>query len=289
MPINATYDLPQSPLYKLRSRKRLAQLLRIAQADLRALESGDDLYREFDIPKKNGTGSRHVENPCRSLKVTQARISRLLGRVTPPDFLFCPVKRRCYVSNAAAHRTSRVVQCLDIKNFFPSTPQRRVFWFFEKVMKCERDVAALLANLACYKQHLPTGSPLSPILAYFAYYDLWAKIDDYCKARNLTFTVYVDDVTVSGERVTREDMWHIRRLIHGYGLRYHKAKTYIDRPAEITGVIVSEGKLLAPFRQNRKKHEAQNSLIHAEECQREAILGRIAGIQGQLRQISKMN
>lgn len=289
MPIKATYPLHQCSLFKLRTRGKLARLLRITPAELRALELGTDQYSEFERPKKNGTGTRHVENPCRQLKRVQARIARILGRVTPPDFLFCPVKRRCYVTNAGAHRGNRVVQCLDIQKFFPSTPQRRVFWFFHAVMQCNRDMAGLLAKLACYRGHLPTGSPLSPIMAYFAFYDLWEQIASFCEARDYTFTVYIDDVTVSGTRVPKADMWEIRRMIHGYGLTAHKAKTYVDRPAEITGVVVRDGKLVAPFRQHLKKHQAKGLLTTATDDERGALIGRIAGIEGQIRQIGQQN
>lgn len=289
MPTRPTYDLKQSPLYRLPSRGRLAALLRITPSQLRALENGADLYREFDIPKKNGSGSRRVENPCRELKLVQAKIARILGRITPPDFLFCPVKRRCYVSNAAAHRNNRVVQCLDLKKFFPNTPQQRVFWFFHKVMDCPRDIAALLAKLACYQGHLPTGSPLSPIMAYYAFYDLWSDIASFCRERGYTFTVYIDDVTISGSRVPKSDIWLVRQMIHGRGLQAHKAKTFVDRPAEITGVVIRDGKLVAPNRQHRKKHEAKGKLPFATEDERMALIGRIAGIEGQIRQIAQKN
>lgn len=285
----ASHPLHQSQLFKLRSRSRLAKLLRISPAELRSLASGDALYKEFDILKKNGRGLRHVENPCRRLKLAQAKIARLLARIDPPDFLFCPVKRRCYVTNAAAHRSNRVVQCLDIKSFFPSTPQRRVFWFFREVMQCERDIAGLLAKLACYQGHLPTGSPLSPIIAYFAYYDLWHRIAGFCKERGYTFTVYIDDVTISGQRVPRRDIWEVRRMIHAVGLRYHKEKTFVDRAAEVTGVLLVNGRLVAPFRQHKKMHETRLLLTGCEDADRQALLGQFAGIRGQLRQIASKN
>jgi len=289
MPAKATYALDQSPFYRLKSRAKLAAMLKISPAELRALSGGgDEQYRVFDMPKKSG-GTRRVENPCRPLKRLQARIFRHLAQITPPDFLFCPVKRRCYVSNAAAHRGNRVVQCLDIRRFFPSTPQQRVFWFFHKIMQCERDIAGTLANLACYKGHLPTGSPLSPIMAYFAFYDLWARIAAFCKSKGYTFTVYIDDVTISGQHVPSADMWEVRKMIHGCGLAYHKAKTFIDRPAEITGVMVSGDKLLAPFRQHKKMHEAKALLPTAAGLEKEVLIGRIAGIEGQIRQISQEN
>ncbi|WP_407874886.1 reverse transcriptase family protein [Qipengyuania nanhaisediminis] len=253
------------------------------------MEADVDPYTEFDTPKKSGHGTRHVENPRRDLKRVQARLARILSWITPPDFLFCPVKRRCYVSNAAAHKDNRVVQCLDIKSFFPSTPQRRVFWFLHKVLKCKRDIAGLLAKLACYQGHLPTGSPLSPIMAYFAFYDLWQEIAEFCDERGHTFTVYIDDVTVSGERVSKGDMWRIRKMIHRRGLTAHKAKTYVDSPAEITGVIARGGELVAPFRQHHKKFMAKDLLDKAPIEEREALLGRISGIEGQIKQIAEKN
>lgn len=289
MPIRATYPLHQSPLYKMRSRAKLATLLGVTNAELRTLAAGDTLYTEFDIPKKSGDGVRHVENPSKPLKRVQARLAKLLARIDPPEFLFCPVKRRCYVTNAAAHRANRVVQCLDIRKFFPSTPQRRVFWFFRTVMQCERDIAGLLANLACYQEHLPTGSPLSPIMAYFAYYDLWARIAAFCKDRGYTFTVYIDDVTISGARVPKADIWQIQQMIHGMGLRYHKEKTFVDQPAEITGVVLRDGRLVAPFRQHKKMYEVKAMLADATEDDRHALLGKVAGITGQIQQIAAKN
>ena len=289
MPPKTTHALNQSPLFKLRTRGKLAHLLRTSPSELRALELGTGQYSEFERPKKNGIGTRQVENPCRELKRAQARIARILGQITPPDFLFCPFKRRCYVTNAAAHRASRVVQCLDIQKFFPNTPQSRVFWFFNSVMECNRDMAGLLAKLACYGGHLPTGSPLSPIMAYFAFYDLWAKIAEFCDARGYLFTVYIDDVTVSGARVPKAAMWEIRRMIHGHGLIAHKAKTYVDRPAEVTGVVIRNGNLVAPFRQHQKRYEAKALLKTIPDCERDALVGRISGLEGQIRQIAQNN
>lgn len=289
MSIKPTFGLDQSQLYKCRNRAKLAKMLKISTAELTRLSNSDVLYSEFEIEKKNGTGFRTVENPARPLKLAQAKLARLLSRITPPDFLFCPVKRRCYVSNAAAHLGNRVVHCLDIKKFFPSTPKRRVFWFFHKVMKCETDIAAILANLACYQGHLPTGSPLSPIMAYFSYFDLWNRISAFCRERGYTFTVYIDDITISGSKVPRRDIWEVQKMIDGVGLEYHKQKTYIDRPAEITGVMAGQGKVFPPNRQLKKHHDAQELLKHAVGEERQKLKGRIAGLKGQLGQIRAKN
>jgi len=279
--------LNQSRLFKVSSPAKLAQALGITGAALQTLVDNASEYHEFEIAKKTG-GTRRVENPAAPLKAVQRKIAKLLALIDPPDFLFCPVKGRCYVSNAAAHRTSRVIHCLDIKNFFPNTPSRRVFWFFETIMRCRRDVAAILTRISTFNGRLATGSPLSPIMSYFAYYDLWAKIAGFCQERGYVLTVYIDDVTVSGTRVPRADLWQIKRMIHGHGLRYHKEKSFVDSPAEITGAIVKNGQIVAPHRQHLKRHLARKAL-ESGEGDPDVLRGRLAGLEGQIRQVMSHN
>lgn len=285
-----TYPLQSSPLYKLKSRSKLASLLGIANGDLRRLtKNPDGLYAESERPKKNGRGVRLIENPARPLKRVQASLARLLGRIAPPDYLFCPVKGRCYVRNAARHRGNRVIRCLDVRRYFPSTRARRVFWFFQSIMKCDRDVAATLTALCCYKEHLPTGSPLSPIMAYFAHIDVWESISAICKANGYTLTVYIDDVTVSGSKISPEIMWQIRRTIHRVGLRYHKEKVFRDHPAEITGVIVDGNRLLPPHRSLKRAKAIRTEFsTSATVAERRRAMERLNGIRGQLAQIRKV-
>lgn len=285
------HPLDQSPFFKLRSKRKLADLLRISQAELRRMSrSADCVYREFSVKKKDGT-LRGVEDPARGLKLVQARIARQLSKIRPPDYLFCPVKGRCYVSNAAQHQGNRVVHCLDIRKYFPSTPSRRVFWFFHTVMQCERDVAATLAKLATYRGYLPTGSPLSPIMAYFAHNDVWEAIAAICVEHGYTLTVYIDDVTISAPKIDPKVIWSVKRIIHASGLRYHKEKVFHDRAAEITGVIVS-GKVLAAPNRQLKKIAGLRSTIRGEEKRKgqgretKELRLKLDGLNGQVRQIS---
>jgi retron-type reverse transcriptase len=281
------YALNQSPLYKLANRKKLSGLLKISTRELRTLSrEANSLYREFPVPKKNG-GTRDVENPARQLKLVQARLARWLSRIAPPDYLFCPVKGRCYVSNAALHRGQRVVHCLDVRKYFPSTSARRVFWFFRTVMKCEADIAATLTKLSTYQGHLPTGSPLSPILAYYAHYDVWEAIAAICREHGYKLSVYIDDVTISGSAILATVLWRIKKEIHRSGLRYHKEKSYYDGIAEITGVIVSGDRLITPNRQ-LKKIVAIKEQIRAtnRDAETEKLREKLSGLYAQARQVT---
>lgn len=281
-----THALDQSILYKLQARAKLAKLLGLTGAELRHLSKwSNTLYSEWDEPKKDGAGFRHIENPARLLKQAQGRLAKVLGRITPPSFLFCPVKKRCYVSNAAQHRGNRVVKSLDIQKYFPNTKAQRVFWFFNSVMKCDRAIAGTLTSLACYKNHLPTGSPLSPIMAFYAHIDMWDKIGAICTREGITLTVYIDDVTVSGMKVPESVMWEIRRAIHGTGHRYHKEKVFVDRPAEVTGVFVAGTELIAPHKQFKKVRNTQAIVRSGKGTTAKAAMIKLAGLQAQLAQI----
>lgn len=257
------HPLERSAFYRLSSPRKLAEILDISDTQLRRLSRGEGLYREFDVPKGEND-KRKVEEPYSALKLVQSRIAYLLSRIEPAEYLYCPVKRRSYVSNAARHKENRVVRCIDVKKFFPNTPRRRVYWFFKEIMQCPGDVAGILAYLATYQGHLPTGSPLSPIMAHYAYIDVWRAIAELARANDLTMTVYVDDVTLSGQRLPDAIMWEVRKLLHGAGLRYHKEKKYVDRPAEVTGVILRNGELAIPNRQHLK-------LRNARKVRREAV------------------
>jgi retron-type reverse transcriptase len=283
------YSLQQSPLYMLANHRKLAALLSVSLPDLRKLGHSDARYREFDIPKKTG-GTRLVENPPRPLKLVQARLARLLSRIAPPDYLFCPVKGRSYVNNAAQHRNNRVVRCLDVRKYFPNTAARRVYWFFRHVLRCEPDIAETLCKLATHRDHLPTGSPLSPIMAYFAHYDVWEKVAKIANANGLTLTIYIDDVTISGHRVSERTLWAVKKSIHASGLRYHKEKRFIDSPAEITGAITRAGSLYPPNRQLKKLHRARlDPVTLSPSADAKIRKGKLDGLLGQIGQIRRLN
>lgn len=279
------YPLHYSPFWGLPSKRKLARLLGISLKDLKYLSGNGHLYRHFPIEKKDGS-LRIVDDPHDQLKRVQRQLAKLLSRILPPDVLYCPVKGRSYVDNAARHRHSRVIHSLDIQKYFPSTPRRRVYWFFRSVMNCPNDVAAILARLACCEDRLATGSPLSPILAYYAHIDVWAKVAALATRAGCNLSIYMDDVTVSGAQVPTTLLWDIKQVIHGSGLRYHKEKRGVDRPCEITGVVIREGRLLPPNRQHRKLRAARQQKDRRPEPK---SIGTFAGLAGQFDQIAKAN
>lgn len=179
------YTLRDSPFFRMRSRKKLAALLNVSESALENICKRDDLYvrcwkhkREKDswlrtAPCPDVTAHyRPIDIPDSGLKALQSRIADLLARVTPPDWLFSPVKGRSYVDNAARHRGNRAFWLLDIADYFPSCTANSIAHFFRCKLECSPDVTAIMVHLSTWQQCLPQGSPCSPVLAYFSNLDL---------------------------------------------------------------------------------------------------------------------
>lgn len=124
-------------------------------------------------------------------------------------------------------------------------------------------------------------------MAYFAFYDVWEEIAQIATSNTCTLTVYVDDVTISGEHVRARMMWDIKRAIHRSGLRYHKEKTFIDRPAEITGVIVYGDRLFNPKRQHKKMRDLKLA-IKTDDAST-SLRGKMQGVRGAMMQVERIN
>lgn len=277
-----------SRLFGLQSRRRLAELLKITPGQLKLFSSGKDLYKHFEINK--ATKPRQIDDPRHDLKRVQKRIASLLARIAPPDFLFCPVKGKSHVANAARHRHGRVVHSLDVKKYFPSTPSRRVYWFFATVMQCSPDVAAVLTKIACIEGRLPTGSPLSPIMAYYAHVDVWEAVGRLARDNECQVSIWIDDVTLSGSRVPLELIWRIKQLLRRGGLHYHKEKRSVGRGAEVTGVIIHEDGSLGPANRHRHKRRLlRQENDKAGNRASKSLRGRLAGTEGVFKQIAAEN
>jgi len=125
------YPINQSPLYKLRNRRKLASIFNLKISDLEALVKRNDNYRIFRIGKETKK-TRTVEVPKPKLDRLHHRLFVLLSRIEPPDYLHSGVKGRSYVTNAKSHLHAHELAKVDIVQFFPSTKGWHVFNFFQR-------------------------------------------------------------------------------------------------------------------------------------------------------------
>jgi retron-type reverse transcriptase len=163
-------------------------------------------YATFKIPKKAG-GEREICAPIDQLKLLQRRLANILyacrdeiDKESGLGSLSHGFRRgHSIVTNAKPHYGRRFVLNLDLKDFFPSFNFGRVRGFFikSKAFELNEKVATLVAQIACYQNVLPQGSPCSPVISDLVAHLLDARLAKMAKKEGVTYSRYADDLTFS--------------------------------------------------------------------------------------------
>ncbi|WP_394777575.1 reverse transcriptase family protein [Undibacterium sp.] len=298
------YPLNQCALYRTSSKSKLACLLGVPLQDILKILTNSKKYNEFILREKTCefTGKikkeRNVQQPMRSLRALHERIHKLLCFVTPPQYAQASIKGRSYRSNAMIHKDSDFVVTFDLQKFYSSTAPSRVYDFFATVLKCEPDVAAVITELCTFKDGLPTGSPLSPILSLFANKPMFDEMAQFAEKNKLKFSCYVDDLIFSGFSIPPDIKYQVSKIVirHGHKLASHKTKFYGPSQAKrVTGVILLNENLCVPhgrfFKVRRiietiKNTESLNQKLHFSQ-KLAGLLGEIAYLDGRYSKWSK--
>lgn len=286
---NKTYLLKDSCLYNISTKSKLCKILFSNQNQLEKL-ANDSNYKVFSIEKSNGE-RRLIETPNEALNVIHTRIASLLVRVKQPDFIHSGVKGRSNITNAKAHVGEHPVLTMDLEKFYPSVSKKSIFYFFHEVLQCSPDVSGMLAELCSYDSHLPTGSRISMPLSFWANYKMYSDLDKLSTSKNLTMSVYVDDLTFSGSQADKRLQKDVERIVSSAGLVINSDKTRIFRandPKIITGVVIHGNDL----RVRNKHHKAIHNLFNqrdevSEEDLLEAIDKKLIGHLNAAGQIDK--
>lgn len=78
----------------------------------------------------------------------------------------------------------------------------------------------LIINMTTYNNHLPTGAPTSTILSFMAHKVLFDEIAEEMKKRGITYTQYVDDITLSAKHgITYKEVRYIQSILNKHTLR----------------------------------------------------------------------
>jgi RNA-directed DNA polymerase len=269
-------SLRGSALFKITSPAMLARRLCISPEMLNYLLAHADENYCVRNDRKSG---RLIEEPKDMLKRVHARVAWLLGQIETPDYLHSGVKKRSYVTNAAGHSIDGGGIKLDVKKFFPSVRAAAVCHFFADVMQYPMDVASRMTKLLTIGGHLPTGGNASCILSFWAYKDMFDEIAALAESRSCHFTLYVDDMTMTGRFATRSMQQIARQIIGRYRLRAHKNKVFAPRqPRVVTGVAVTARGRELPNRRARAIADTQATITAAEtDAQRLDIMPKLIG------------
>ncbi|MBI3714133.1 MAG: RNA-directed DNA polymerase [Burkholderiales bacterium] len=295
--IKRTYSIDQSALYKIASMKRLASLIGLPRGKLLRIAGGAHKYKTFVLPEEKCpfTGkvrkSRKVEEPINELRYIHERIHALLCKVDHPEYAHGAVKGRSYRSNALAHVESQSLATFDMREFYPSTSESRVYTFWVEQMCCAPDLANVLAKLICYKGRLATGSPVSPLVSLYANKPMFDELSRIALSRNLKFTCYIDDITFSGQNLPRNFEQWIASIVGRYGHALSEKKTRFFRSEQakhITGAIIKDGLVTAPHSRFQKMRLIGSALRQVKDFNlRKSLLRRQAGLIAEIAYLDK--
>jgi RNA-directed DNA polymerase len=231
-------------------------------------------YKEFEIPKKSG-GVRRIAAPQDELKLLQRRLADLLqdcldeinknaagdSQAKPLGQISHGFKRGSSIcTNARKHRNRRYVFNIDLTDFFGTINFGRVRGFFIKDERFHLNpkVATIFAQIACFKQSLPQGSPCSPVISNLIGNILDTHLVKLADRTGCIYTRYADDLTFSTNKrcfprsiaIQSDDDNHVwmpgselLRLVTYSGFAINQKKTrmqYRCSRQEVTGLVVNK-------------------------------------------------
>ncbi|MBU3005933.1 reverse transcriptase family protein [Paraglaciecola arctica] len=267
------YHLNQSPLYKLRSFKRLAKILDCPQKSLEKLllQPNNNYYTSHINQEKIIKGSkqivqRKIQVPKPQLNRIHKKVQKFLSKIEKPGYLFSGVKRRSNVSNALYHVETDYMRKMDIQKYYEKTSAKYVYKCFVNTFRMAPDLAKVMTKLCTFNSHIPTGSSLSQNLAFFCNLHLFNQIESFCKKRKISFSLYVDDLTFSAKHKLTKDLTN--RIVHIFNKNsdyvIHKFQVYNkETPKLVTGVILKNNIMLVPnkLRVKMLNHDKEKSII----------------------------
>jgi RNA-directed DNA polymerase len=256
--------IEKSWLFRIGTKRDLASHLDLPLSQLKALTS-DENYREW--PKKEkGKKDRIIEQPLPHLKATLSKLHSILRDVETPVWLMSGKRRVKPRDNAEAHRWNGFMKTVDIKKFYQSTKREFVYLAFKDEFQQTDDVSSLLADLVTYKGHIPTGTPTSQLIAFWAYKRTFERIHKLCQSKGILMTVWVDDITFSSKTPFPKN-WikDISDIVKAVGLTLKADKTREYFPSEYK---VATGSAISPSGEIRVKNEKRKEILDIVEGRR---------------------
>ena len=212
-------DCATYPKQRIQSIQSLCRALNVPEVQLQNVAlRAERLYTPpKQKPKKNG-GFRDVYDTKPPLKSLLKTINAVLfRRVRFPKYLTGSLAGRDYVSNVEIHKGPREVITEDIAQFFDDITAEHVYDIWKNFFGFSEDVSNILTQLTTKENRVYQGTPTSSYLANLAFWDREPAMVARLAERDITYSRYVDDVTISSKHpIIREDRtWAIGQI---YGM-----------------------------------------------------------------------
>lgn len=283
--VNYTNNLRKKNLPIIYSTKHLALLIGIDYIELKRLITNRlKKYHFYQIRKKKG-GYREISVPHKDLKFIQNWIKfNILDKIELPDnnYSHAYLKNKSIYTNALPHTDSDIVLNIDLKKFFDSITEVRVYSLF-KYLGYANNLAVDLAKICtCPISHryfetfdndevqifqdvfennigvLPQGASTSPSISNLICSRIDKRFYSYALKNNIKYTRYSDDITFSGNKNNLPNLSLVIKIIteENFFLNYSKISYRVKGQRQmVTGLVVNEGvKVPKKFKREIYRH-----------------------------------
>lgn len=249
------------------SLKHFAVLLNIDFESIMKIIRHRNYHYAYYLIKKRSGGKRRIIAPYQDIKYIQNWIKvHILDKVQPSNFATAYVKGKSILVNAKTHSDNDIILNIDLKNFFESITEKRVYGIF-KSLGYHPNLSVELARLCTVKisqnifNALPDleqsyfsellnlndavlvqGAPTSPSLSNLICRRLDKRLSGLSNKNNCSFSRYADDITFSGQINGLPDFRTIKRIVEDedFEINYKKiSKRKKGQRQIVTGLLVN--------------------------------------------------
>jgi retron-type reverse transcriptase len=280
----------------------LSILLNIKKEILgKIVNSNHYFYRSFNIPKRKIGEMRIIDSPQPILKYCQDWVKiNILDNIPTSPQAFAYKKDLSIVNNALVHLNKPILFKLDLEDFFHTISFQRVMKVF-RICGYSKNVSFFLSKICTYNERLPQGASTSPVLSNIISKRLDRRITTLTKLSEIDYTRYSDDLTFTGNKISRSFQNLVKAIIISEGFKIKTGKEIyikgINKKKVVTGISISnnEGlKIPRNYKRNLKlelfKYLKYNSGISISSLDFDPLYGeRLLGKLNYWKQVEKEN
>lgn len=257
----------------------------------RLYKSPESFYRPMAVPKRSG-GTRKVYCPFSPMRAIQYWIlNNILLQVPTDPAATAFVRNRSLLDNVRPHRNRTFLVSIDLQDFFGSITYRQVYYVFRDA-GYGAQASSLLTRICTLDGSLPQGAITSPTISNLVMVGLDRRVSGYCGPRDVTYTRYADDITLSADdmRALVHCCVITSHMLRGEGFSINPRKTrWMGKKARepITGLMISRDGSVGISRNKKRElrqlvHRLKTDIAMPED-QRRTLVRRLSGWKAYLK------
>lgn len=210
-----------------------------------------DGYKEFELPKKDGTRTiNYLEKDSVLWELQRRLLDNYLIKQDLPVCVKGFKKGESYKSFLSEHIGAEFFLRIDIVSFFPSISDSCIKNELSNLLTCDSDdekdkLLDLICDIVTLEDKLPQGACTSPMVSNLVMARIDQRITKYCQVFNIRYTRYADDLLFSSSTFNfAEKKWFIKKIKYILSsqklkLNYSKIK-FGQKELVLNGYVISD-------------------------------------------------